>query len=120
MMKHSIPITAASILFVASGATLAEERTGCFAGQDQQGASARMALRSERYGEYFEISGNVSSPNIGVVSIKADGWSGAGRMFVNHEYESGALYIRITEYSEAGFVLVVDGYGRFPFHPVAC
>ncbi|MEQ1950503.1 hypothetical protein [Mesorhizobium sp. CN2-181] len=98
----------------------AQQSQGCFAGTDAAGAPARMILQAERVGESFEVWGQISSRTIGVMQIKADGWSGAGRLFRGHEYESGALFIRITNYSAQGFVLEVQDYGRFPFSAVPC
>lgn len=110
-------LVATSIYSVSSAA---DEMSGCFTGQDQLGATTRMALRAERIGDYFEIFGQVMSPNIGVMKIKADGWSGAGRMYYQHEYESGAYYIKISNYSASGLLLEVKGFGHFPFYTSAC
>ena len=110
-------IATAVLYSINSGAAVT---SGCFTGMDQQGATIHAALQAERIGDYFEVSGNFTSPNIGVMRLKADGWSGAGRLFVNHEYESGAVFIKITNYSETGFLLIVDGAGNFPFSSSAC
>jgi hypothetical protein len=103
-----------------AGGAAAQQWAGCFAGADATGAPARLALQAERYGDYFEIYGSVASPSIGVMQIKADGWSGAGRMFRNHEGEGGAVYIHILDYTGAGLVLRVEGWGDFPFRAVGC
>ena len=98
----------------------AAQQQGCFVGVDAAGGQARMILQVERYGEFFEVWGQVASQSIGVMKIKADGHSGAGRIYRNHEYESGALFIQISNFSAQGLVLEVQGYGRFPFRTVPC
>ena len=103
-----------------TGGASAQQWAGCFAGADAAGAPARLALQAERYGDYFEIRGTVASPTVGVMQLKADGWSGAGRMFRNHEGESGATYIQILDFTDAGFVLRVEGWGDFPFRSAGC
>lgn len=113
------------LVFVLSAGTFsmplsAESVRGCFAGRDASGQPARMSLTAERYGQYYEVFGQISTTSFGVFRIKADGWSGAGRMFRNHEGEAGAIYIKISDYSGSSLVLHVDGYGRFPFQAVAC
>ena len=98
----------------------AQQSQGCFVGADAVGAPAQLVLQAEQYGESFEVWGQVSSPTIGVMQIKADGWSGAGRLFRGHEGEAGALYVQITDFTAQGLVLQVEGYGSFPFRAVAC
>ena len=56
----------------------------------------------------------------GVFQLKADGWSGAGRMFRRYEGEADALYISITDYTGSSLMLHVEGFGSFPFQAVAC
>lgn len=118
-MKNRIRTLLALALLYTTNSN-AEVVSGCFTGQDQQGATVNALLQAERIGDYFEVYGKFTSPNIGVMKLKADGWSGAGRLFVNHEYESGAVFIKITNYSDAGFLLIVEGVGNFPFYSTAC
>ena len=79
-----------------------------------------LLLAQERYGDYYGIFGVIRSAAIGTMQVKADGWSGAGRMFRGHEYESGALYIQISDYTGSSLVLSVEGYGSFPFQMTRC
>lgn len=97
-----------------------EIQTGCFVGADATGQPARLRLTAERYGDYYEIFGQIATTSFGSLRIKADGWSGAGRMFRNHEGEAGAIYISISDFSAAGLMLQVDGYGSFPFRTIGC
>ena len=99
---------------------VAQPAESCFVGQDQFGAPVRMLLQVERYGDYFEVFGRLQSQNIGTMQLKADGWSGAGRMFRNHEYEGGAVFIEISNYTGSSLVLNVDGYGSFQFRAAPC
>ena len=117
--------TIALIITVASAAlmsaTLSAETTqGCFAGKDATGQPAFISLTAERYGDYYEVVGQVSTTSDGTFRIKADGWSGAGRMFRRHEGEADAVYIRITDYTGTALVLHVEGFGSFPFKAVRC
>lgn len=115
-------LTGAMLVFTAllSRSIAAETAQGCFAGTDATGQPARMFLIAERYGQYYEVFGQLVTISFGTLRIKADGWSGAGRLFRNHEGEADALYIRISEYSGTSLVLSVEGYGRFPFRAVPC
>jgi len=106
--------------FLHSNNSSADQSAACFVGKDQHGDTARMELRAERVNNYFEISGRVMSPNIGIMRLKAGGWSGAGRMFYKHEYDNSAIFIKITNYSDSGFTLEVNGMGYFPFYTTAC
>lgn len=103
-----------------SGTLSAQTSHGCFAGQDASGQPAWMALTAERYGDYYEVYGQVSTTGFGEFRIKADGWSGAGRMFRRHEGEADAVYIKITDYTGSSLVLHVEGYGSFPFTVTPC
>ncbi len=102
------------------GGAQAQQAQACYVGQDYQGGQAILRLISERIGDYFEIYGVFQSSAVGTMQLKADGWSGAGRMFRSHEYEAGAIFIQISDYTGAGLVLGVEGYGRFPFQQTAC
>jgi hypothetical protein len=99
---------------------LAETAEGCFAGSDASGQPARIQLTAERYGDYYEVYGQIATTSFGAFRIKADGWSGAGRMYRRHEGEAGAVYIRINNFTGSSFQLDVEGYGRFPFRAVIC
>jgi hypothetical protein len=98
----------------------AQQQQACYVGQDYQGGQAILRLVSERYGDSYEIYGVFQSAAVGTMQLKADGWSGAGRMFQSHEYESGAIYIQISDYTGSSFVLAVEDYGRFPFQQTNC
>ncbi len=119
-MRTWLKLALLTVAMIGAGDAAAQQSQGCFVGRDFQGAPAQMVLRAERYGDSFEVFGRISSANIGAMQIKADGWSGAGRMFRRHEYEGDAIYIRISDYSASGLVLHVDGFGSFPFRGVAC
>lgn len=92
----------------------------CFAGRDQAGAPAEIRLRIERAGRIATIHGVIASPTVGVMRLKADYASGAGRAFYRHEYERGAVVIRFTDVDPAGFVLEVVDHGRYPFRRTGC
>ena len=99
----------------------AGQQSGCFSGRDHLGHPARVFLMVERYGDWFEVWGQVHSSGTGqTYQFKADGHSGAGRMFSRHEYESGAAYIQILHLDESAFVIRVDGYGVFQFQRSHC
>lgn len=100
--------------------SFAEQAYGCFVGQDATGGQAVLRLAAERYGDYYEVYGTIASAAIGQMRVKADGWSGAGRMFYRHEYENGAMYIKIVNYTGTSFTLEVEGYGSFPFQRTNC
>ncbi len=109
------------LLIAASASTArAQQAQACYIGEDYQGGQAILRLVSERIGDSFEIYGVFQSAAVGTLQLKADGWSGAGRMFRGHEYESGAIYIQISDYTGSSLVLGVEGYGRFPFRQSAC
>lgn len=119
-MIHRIALLALLSVGLCTVDSAAQQSQGCFSGTDAAGAPARMVLQVERYGEFFEVWGQVSSQTIGVMQIKADGWSGAGRLFRRYEDESGSLYIQISDFNAQGLVLRVEGYGQFPFRAVPC
>ncbi|MEE8370774.1 MAG: hypothetical protein V3R73_01415 [Sphingomonadales bacterium] len=103
-----------------SGVAEAQQQAACYIGRDQNGAQMILRLVSERYGDYYEIFGQLISASVGTMQLKADGWSGAGRMFRSHEGEAGALYVQISDYTGATLVLGIEGYGRFPFQQTGC
>ena len=98
----------------------AQQWAACFAGQDYTGAPTQVAVFAERYNDWFEIGGQIRSASIGLLRFKADGHSGAGRLFSGHEYESGALYIHVLDLNENVFVLEVESYGVFQFRRANC
>jgi hypothetical protein len=59
----------------------AQTQQGCFSGLDATGQPAWIALTAERYGDYFEIYGQITTTTNGIFQLKADGWSG-GRSYV--------------------------------------
>lgn len=122
MLKIQLFRGLAVLAFLAtwSGFTQAEQAQGCFVGRDYTGGTAVLQLVAERYGDYYEVFGTVRSNAVGMMRVKADGWSGAGRMFRGHEYEGGALYIQISDYTGSSLVLSVEGYGSFRFRRTRC
>jgi hypothetical protein len=105
-------------LAVAQGA--AQQAGGCFAGTDFTGQPVRMELVAEQIGELFEIYGILMGPGIGSMQLKADGWSGVGRLFRGHEFEADALYIQLSDFTGTSVVLTVEGYGTVPFSAIGC
>ena len=96
------------------------QQRGCFVGVDPLGQPAGVILQVERFGDWFEISGQLHSTGTGqTYRFKADGHSGAGRLYSRHEYETGAVYIQVLELTQTDFILEVEGYGifRFPRRP---
>lgn len=120
MTRAPTLVVALALAALGASAAAAQQWSGCFAGADANGAPAHLALQAERYGEYFEVWGTVASASVGVLRLKADGWSGAGRMFRNHEGEAGATYIELLDFTGAGLVLRIDGWGDFPFRAAPC
>jgi hypothetical protein len=98
----------------------AQRQHGCFVGRGHTGQPTYLRLVAERYRNSYEIYGTISSAAIGTMRIKADGWSGAGRLFSRHEFEGGALQIRITNYTGTGLSLWVERYGTFGFRRTRC
>jgi hypothetical protein len=99
----------------------AEQRSACFAGSDLQGGLTTAYVIAEWFGEYFEIYGNIHSTSLGqTYRFKADGHSGAGRLFVNYEYESGSRYIGVRSLTEANFILDVENYGQLVLNRTPC
>lgn len=119
-MRTLFVLVTLAVASMLSTSLAAETVQGCFAGRDASGQPARMFLTAERYGDYYEVFGQIATTSSGTFRIKADGWSGVGRMFRNHEGEAAAIYIKISDYSGSRLVLHVDGYGRFPFQAVPC
>ena len=99
----------------------AQQQSGCFVGKDHFGHPAKVYISVERYGEWYEVAGNIYSSGANrVYKFKADGQSGAGRLYEGHEYESGALYISVQKLTETDFVLQVESYGVFYFRRARC
>ncbi len=119
-MQTLLRFTLVLLIVAFAGAARAQQAQACYVGQDYQGGQAILRLFSERIGDYFEIYGVFQSAAAGTMQLKADGWSGAGRMFRGHEYEADAIYIKISDYTGASLVLGVEGYGRFPFQQTPC
>ncbi|MEE8370915.1 MAG: hypothetical protein V3R73_02130 [Sphingomonadales bacterium] len=122
MIRRMIFSALAALMLVTgwTGAAEAQQQQACYIGRDQNGAQMILRLVSERYGDYYEIYGQLISQSFGTMQVKADGWSGAGRMFRGQEGEAGALYIQISDYTGTALVLGVEGYGRFPFQQTGC
>ena len=119
-MQTLLRFTLVLLMVAFTGAARAQQAQACYVGEDYQGGQAILRLVSERIGDSFEIYGLFQSSAVGTMQLKADGWSGAGRMFRSHEYESGAIFIQISDYTGASLVLGVEGYGRFPFRQTNC
>lgn len=104
----------------ASPEAAAQQRSGCFAAKDHLGYPAKVFVKVERYRDWFEITGQIHSTGAGrIYRFKADGYSGKGRLYERHEYESGAVYIDV-QLTETDFVLQVESYGVFHFRRVRC
>ena len=118
----TVTVTSAMVLAaVLPSPVSAAQRTQCFVGRDHAGGVAQMRLVNERYGRYNEVFGVVRSRALGTMKIKANGWTGDGRMFRRHEYESGARFIKFVGYNGRSFKLRVDGFRRnFPFQSMPC
>jgi hypothetical protein len=99
----------------------AQQQSGCFAGPDQFGKPAKVFLAVERWGDWFQITGQIYSSGANrLYRFGADGHSGAGRLYERHEYEAGAAYINVRTLTERDFVLEVEGYGTFHFRRASC
>ena len=121
MVKKLFFSLAALVLMTGwAGFAQGQQEQGCFVGRDHTGGSAMLWLAAERYGNYYEIFGTIRSAAVGTLRLKADGWSGAGRMFRGHEDESGALFIQISNYTGSSLHLSIEGYGSFPFQRTRC
>jgi hypothetical protein len=109
------------LLLLLPACAAAQQQSGCFSGRDHFGFPARVYLTAEQYGDWFEIYGQIHSTGSGqTYQFKADGHSGAGRVFTGHEYEAGAAYIQILDLNPSTFVLRVDGYGVFRYQRSQC
>ena len=98
-----------------------QKRSGCYLGKDHFGSSAKVFVTVERYGDWFEVAGQIRSTGAGrIYRFKADGHSGAGRLYTQHEFESGAVYINVLDLTETTFVLQVESYGVFHFQRARC
>ncbi|MGI9408792.1 MAG: hypothetical protein ACR2OV_01875 [Hyphomicrobiaceae bacterium] len=117
-------VTASSVLVLTtllSSPVSGAQKTQCFIGRDHTGGVAQMKLVNERYGKYNEVFGVIRSRALGTMRIKANGWSGDGRIFRGHEHEGGARFIRIEGYNGRSLRLRVDGFRRiFPFQSKPC
>ena len=125
MMKGgSSKLLASAVLMVLAwpqSQSLAEQWSGCYVGSDLVGGQAFAAVGAERYNNWFEIMGRIQSTGMGrVYNFKADGHSGAGRLYVGHEYESGAVYVQIKDLSDRQFVLEVEGHGVLQLSRTSC
>lgn len=99
----------------------AQQQSGCFAGPNQFGKPAKVFLAVERWGDWFQINGQIYSSGANrLYRFGADGHSGAGRLYERHEYEAGAAYINVRTLTESDFVLEVEGYGVFHFKRTSC
>ncbi len=98
-----------------------QQWSGCYLGRDHLGHAAWASVSAERYGAWFEIFGHIQSGGTGqAYRFKADGHSGAGRLYSRHEYEAGAVYINVLDLSQSDFVLQVEGFGTFRFRRSPC
>ncbi|MGF1446625.1 MAG: hypothetical protein ACFBRM_10550 [Pikeienuella sp.] len=119
--RQIVPIFFLAAAICAGGATpaLSETSRRCFVGQDAGGGAVRMALEEFRARHFWEYTGRVSSTTAGVWQIKADGHSGAGRIFKRHEYDNTARFIQLTRRGE-GVSLAVEGWGTVILGPTRC
>ncbi len=120
MRANLMAVAVLALAAIAPVPAAAQQWRACFAGQDYTGAPTQIAVFAERYNDWFEIGGQIYSTSIGRMQFKADGHSGAGRLFSGHEHESGALYVRVLDLNENVFVLEVEGYGVFRFRRANC
>lgn len=108
-------------LMASSGTALAQQQSGCFTGKDQHGYTVNAFVSMEKYGDWFQIFGQLYSAGENrLYKFSADGHSGAGRMYQNHEYESGAMYIDVLNLTEQEFVLNIDSYGTINLQRTNC
>lgn len=125
IMLRSVRILAVVVIVgatfaVAPNAT-AQQQSGCFVGKDHLGYPSKVYVSVERYNNWYEVAGQIYSSGANrVYKFKADGHSGAGRLYEGHEYESGALYISVQKLTESNFVLQVESYGVFYFRRARC
>lgn len=109
------------MVFVLSATAQGQPQSGCFIGKDSLGQPAKAFVNIERYGDWFQIHGQIySSGENQIYRFNVDGHSGAGRLFQRHEYEAGAVYMDILTLSEKEFVFKVEGYGHFVFRRSPC
>ncbi|TDJ72389.1 MAG: hypothetical protein E2O38_04870 [Proteobacteria bacterium] len=112
---------AVTIVALTAQTVFAQQQSGCFAGSDHLGSPAKVFVSVERYGDWFQISGQIySSGANSIYNFTADGHSGAGRLYQRHEYESGALYVQVQNLTETDFVLGVESHGVFHFRRASC
>lgn len=124
MKSRSSTLLAGAVLMAAVwplSVARAEQWSGCFVGSDLAGGQAFAAVGAERYSDWFEIMGQIQSTGMGrVYNFKADGHSGAGRLYVGHEYEAGAVYVQILDLSDRHFALEVEGHGVLRLERTSC
>ena len=125
MLKEKFILIAATLtLTVTTGIAIssahAQKQQGCYIGRDHSGNQVVLRLVAEKIRNSFEIYGTLRSSSFGTMRVKADGWSGNGRIFRRHEYESGAKFVRISNYTGTRFTFSVQGIGSFPFQQAGC
>jgi len=109
------------IMLCVMGNAFAQQQSGCFAGRDHFGSPAKAMVNLERYGDWFQITGQIHSSGTNTLyQFSVDGHSGSGRLYQRHEYESDAVYMDIISLTEQVFVFEIEGYGRFVFRRVRC
>ncbi len=124
LIKHTQIITLLVFLCVSISSiepALAQQQSGCFTGKDLDGYTVNAFVSVEQYGDWFQIYGQIYSAAENILyKFSADGHSGAGRMYQNHEYEAGAMYIDISNLTEQGFELNIDSYGSVSLQRTEC
>lgn len=125
LVSRTIRIWLVIVIFgaaIAAGSkAIAQQQNGCFIGKDHLGYPAKAYVSVEHYGDWYEIAGQIYSSGANrVYRFKADGHSGAGRLYGGHEYEAGALYISLQKLTDSDFVLQVESYGIFYFRRTRC
>ncbi len=110
-----------SIIVVPGDDAFAQQQSGCFAGRDYLGYPAKAFVNVERYGDWFQIHGQIYSSGTNTAyRFSVDGHSGAGRLYQRHEYESGAIYMDILNLTETEFLFELESYGKFLFKRTQC
>ena len=108
-------------VFTVAARAQTQQMTGCFVGDDLSGGQAHAEVTAERIGDWAQIVGQIRSTGLGqVYRFTVDGHSGAGRVFISHEYEAGAAYMQIRDLSETRLIMEIDGYGTLRLARTGC
>lgn len=110
----------ASTLFAAFPAAGVESGPFCFQSTDALGGVSDTALYFAQSASFFEIFGRIGSENFGKANIKVEGYSGAGKIYKEHEYESGAIFVAMSQLTGSSFQLKIGDYGTYVYTAVPC